>query len=44
MLDATGWLAVWQNGGFFVAGGGYPHIDTERNYREELLTLVRNVR
>lgn len=44
MLDATGWLAVWQNEGFFVAGGGYPRIDTERNYREELLTLIRNVR
>ncbi|MDZ7746274.1 MAG: hypothetical protein U5K28_07105 [Halobacteriales archaeon] len=43
-LDATGWLAVWRADEFLVAGGGYPQLDTEREYRKELLELLRHVR
>ena len=44
-IEATGLLAVWRADGFFVAGGGYPHLegDDERAYRAELSELLRNV-
>lgn len=48
-LDVTGWLAVWRDDGFRLAGGAYPEsgadIDSEEpeRYREELLSLVGSV-
>lgn len=48
-LDVTGWLAVWRDDGFRLAGGAYPEsgVDVEPDdseaYREELLSLVKAV-
>ncbi|MFC7177105.1 hypothetical protein [Halosegnis marinus] len=41
-LDVTGWLAVWRDDGFLLAGGAYPEVG-EEEYREELLSLIRAV-
>lgn len=48
-LDVTGWLAVWRDDGFRLAGGAYPESGADissgdsEQYREELLSLVRGV-
>ncbi|MFB6206681.1 MAG: hypothetical protein ABEJ05_09175 [Haloglomus sp.] len=54
-LDMEGFLAVWHDDGFLIAGGAYPagleatlatDIDTDPDadaYREELLDIIRSV-
>ena len=50
-IGIRGYLAVWRDGGFKLAGGAYPDSGLERvlgqppdeDYREELLSLIRAV-
>jgi hypothetical protein len=50
-IGVRGYLAVWRDGGFRLAGGAYPDSGLERllgetpeaDYREELLSLIRAV-
>jgi len=48
-LDVTGWLAVWHDDGFLLAGGAYPKSgadidsDEREEYRETLLSLMSAV-
>jgi hypothetical protein len=52
-VGIRGYLAVWQDGGFRIAGGAYPDSGLEAllgdapagagDYREELLSLIRSV-
>jgi hypothetical protein len=54
-VDVRGYLAVWEDDGFRLAGGAYPEAGLEsllaggdvtpdgNRYRDELLTLVRAV-
>ncbi len=46
-LPIAGWVAVWNDGSFRVAGGAYPEsgierwIGTDREFRTELFSLIR---
>lgn len=50
-IGVRGYLAVWRDGGFRLAGGAYPESgltrllgsEPETDYREELLSLIRAV-
>lgn len=51
-VDVAGWLGVWiTDGQFRLAGGGYPEagldapgVESGATYRDDLLTLIREVR
>jgi hypothetical protein len=52
-LEMEGFLAVWRDDGFVVAGGAYPagladlvdgEVSADEDYRHDLLDLIRSVR